>query len=344
MTFSLTRLLGPLGVVLASMMLNAAPHAQEAFPSRPVRMVVPYPPGGIGDFVARLIAPKWSEALKQQIASSGLSGSELVRTTWAAAATFRGTDMRGGVNGARIRFAPQLNFAANDKAEIQKVLDKLVAIQGSFNKSAKGGKKVSLADLIVLAGNVGVEQAAKKAGVDVTVPFRAGRTDAAAEQNDAVAQAVLEPTADGFRNFYGKDNLRAPAEALIERANLLTLTVPEMTALVGGLRALDANSKGSQVGVLTARKGALTNDFFTNLLDMGTVWSKSKTEGLYEGKDRTSGKLKWTASPVDLIFGSNAELRATAEVYAQVDGQTRLVTDFVKAWTKVTELDRFDLR
>jgi catalase-peroxidase len=284
------------------------------------------------------------KVLKAQIAASGLSTGELVRTTWSAAASFRGTDMRGGANGARLRLSPQNAWAANSPDELKTVLPKLEAIQAAFNKGAKAKKKISMADLIVLAGNVGVEQAAKKAGVDVVVPFTPGRTDATQEQTDVNSFGFLEPAADGFRNYFDARAARSPAEALVDRAQLLTLTVPEMTALVGGLRVLDANTNGSQVGVFTARKGTLSNDFFVNLLDMQTAWQKSKTEGLYEGVDRKTGAVRWQASPVDLLFGSHAELRAIAEIYAQADGQKRFVQDFVKAWTKVTMLDRFDVK
>jgi len=283
--------------------------------------------------------------LKSTILASGLTVPELVRTAWASAATFRGTDMRGGANGARIRLAPQKDWAVNDPAELAKVLARLEGIQGDFHRAQAGGKRVSLADLIVLSGGVAIEQAAKAAGLDVLVPFAPGRTDASQEQTDAASFAVLEPTADGFRNHFGKGLDRSPAEMLVERASLLTLTVPEMTVLVGGMRALNANAGRSAHGVLTARPGTLSNDFFLSLLDMSTQWRKSATEeGIYEGLDRGTGKLKWTATPVDLVFGSNAELRAVAEVYAASDGQERFVRDFVKAWTKVMTLDRFDLR
>jgi catalase-peroxidase len=283
-------------------------------------------------------------ALKTKILASGLSTPELVRTAWAAAASFRGTDMRGGANGARIRLAPQKDWEANNPAELAKVLPKLEAIQQEFNRS-QSGKKVSLADLIVLGGSAAVEQAAKKAGHNVTVPFSPGRVDATSDQTDAESFAVLEPAADGFRNYYSKKASMSPAEMLVDRSALLTLTVPEMTVLVGGMRALNANVGGSAHGVFTANPGALTNDFFVNLLDMSTSWKKSAAdESLYEGVDRATGKAKWTATPVDLVFGSNSELRAIAEVYASADGKEKFVQDFVKAWTKVMNLDRFDLR
>lgn len=283
-------------------------------------------------------------ALKGKILASGLTVPELVRTAWASAATFRGTDKRGGANGARIRLAPEKNWAVNDPEELSKVLKVLEGIQSDFNKR-KDGKKVSLADLIVLGGSAAVEAASKKAGYDVKVPFEPGRTDASQEQTDVSSVAVLEPTADGFRNYYGKSNERSPLDLLVERANFLTLTVPEMTVLVGGMRALDANEGGSKLGVLSSRPGVLTNDFFVNLLDMSTKWSKaSADDGVYEGQDRKSGKLKWKASAVDLVFGSSSELRAVSEVYAADDGQAKFVHDFVKAWTKVMNLDRYDLK
>jgi catalase-peroxidase len=283
-------------------------------------------------------------ALKSKILNSGLTGPELVRTAWASAATFRGTDERGGANGARIRLAPEKDWEANNPKELAQVLQRLETIQKDFNRSASGGRKVSLADLIVLGGNAAVEQAAKKAGYDVQVPFTPGRTDASQEQTDPVSFAVLEPTADGFRNYFGKGATRSPAELLVDRASNLTLTVPEMTVLVGGLRVLNANADQTQYGIFTDRPGTLTNDFFVNLLDMSYQWQKSATaEGVYEGHDRKTGTLKWTATPVDLVFGSNSELRAVSEVYASSDGQEKFVHDFVKAWTKVMNLDRFDI-
>ena len=291
-----------------------------------------------------LIDEQDAAALKTKILASGLTVPQLVRAAWASAATFRGTDMRGGANGARVRLAPQKDWAANSPPELATVLQKLEGIQEDFNKAQSGGKKVSLADLIVLAGNAAVEQAAKQADFDVQVPFRPGRTDASQEQTDVKSFAVLEPAADGFRNYYGSSQRRSPAELLVDRANLLTLTVPEMTVLVGGMRALNANVDQAPQGVFTDKPGTLTNDFFVNLLDMSTKWTKSaKTEGLYEGRDRTTDKVKWTATPVDLIFGSNSELRAIAEVYGASDGKERFVREFVKAWTKVTNLDRFDV-
>ena len=282
--------------------------------------------------------------LKSKILASGLTGPELVRTAWASASTFRGTDMRGGANGARIRLAPEKDWAVNNPQELAKVLKRLEGIQADFNRMHSGGEQVSLADLIVLGGGAAIETAAKKAGYDVQVPFSPGRTDALQTQTDVVSFAVLEPTADGFRNYFGSGLKRSPAELLVDKANQLTLTVPEMTVLVGGMRALNANAVGDQHGILTNKPGTLNNDFFVNLLDMSTQWTKSATEGLYEGHDRASGKLKWTATPVDLIFGSDSELRAVAEVYASDDAKEKFVQDFVNAWTKVMLLDRFDLQ
>ena len=282
------------------------------------------------------------DALKKKIADSGLSVAELASTAWASASTFRGGDKRGGANGARIRLAPQKDWTVNQPEQLGKVLKALERIQMEFNLDAPGGRKVSLADLIVLAGGVGVEQAARAAGVEVVVPFSPGRTDARQDQTDVESFAVLEPFADGFRNYL-KDDSAVPAEhLLVDRAQLLTLTAPEMTALVGGLRVLGANHGGSKQGELTDRPGVLGNDFFRNLLDMGTVW-KATSRNTYEGTDRRTGQLKWTASRVDLVFGSNAVLRALAEVYASDDGQEKLVRDFAAAWHKVMELDRFDL-
>lgn len=290
----------------------------------------------------KLIDTKDVAKLKSTILDSDLTISELVRTAWASAATFRGTDMRGGANGARIRLAPQKNWEVNDPAELAKVLTRLETIQNDFNRTLKGGKKVSLADVIVLGGSAAVEEAAKKAGFKVQVSFKPGRMDAAQEQTDVKSIAVLEPKADGFRNYFSKDNAHSPAEMLVERANFLTLSVPEMTALVGGMRALDANAGHTQHGVFTNRPGVLSNDFFVNLLDMSTKWTKSSSEGIYEGRDRANDQVKWTATPVDLIFGSNSELRAVAELYASDDAKEKFVQDFVNAWGKVMHLDRFD--
>jgi len=283
-------------------------------------------------------------ALKKKILGSGLTIPQLVSTAWASASTYRDSDKRGGANGARIRLAPQKGWEANDPGQLADVLGTLERIQADFNRSQSGGKKVSLADLIVLGGCAAVEAAAEKAGVDVEVPFSPGRTDASQDQTDVESFAVLEPTADGFRNWVGGSSRLRPAEALIDRANQLSLTAPEMTVLVGGMRALNANHAGSQLGVFTRRPGALTNDFFVNLLDMGTEWKKSsKGEHVYEGRSRETGELAWTATSVDLVFGSNSELRALAEVYASDDAKRKFVEDFVAAWAKVMNLDRFDL-
>ncbi|MDQ0474734.1 catalase/peroxidase HPI [Labrys wisconsinensis] len=283
-------------------------------------------------------------ALKAKVLASGLTVSELVGTAWASASTFRGGDKRGGANGARVRLAPQKDWEVNRPDQLQKVLDVLDGIRTEFDKDASGGKKVSLADLIVLAGNAGVEQAAKAAGHAVAVAFKPGRTDASQAQTDVDSFEWLEPVADGFRN-YQKAGHPVPAEvSLIDRAQLLTLTAPELTVLVGGLRAINVNADGSSHGVLTDRPGALTNDFFVNLLDMGTQWKAvSEAKDLFEGTDRKTGKVKWLGSRVDLVFGSNAVLRALAEVYASTDAKQKFVDDFVAAWTKVTNLDRFDL-
>lgn len=277
--------------------------------------------------------------LKKKILDSGLTTSELVRTAWASAASFRGTDLRGGANGARVRLAPQKDWPANTPEELSKVLSKLENIQNEFQKT---GKKVSLADLIVLGGTAALEKASKDAGFNEQVPFTPGRMDASVEQTDVASFDVLEPKADGFRNYYGENNALSPTEALVDRAYMLNLTVPEMTVLVGGLRVLDANTAGVKHGVFTATPGQLNNNFFVNLLDMSTEWKKSKTEGLYDGVDRKTKEVKWTATPVDLIFGSHSELRAIAEVYAAEDGKQKFVRDFIAAWNKVMMLDRFD--
>ena len=314
-----------------------------------------------------LVDAKDVAALKAKVLASGLSVSELVSTAWASASTFRGSDKRGGANGARIRLAPQKDWEANQPAQLAKALKRLEAIQSEFNSSASGGKKVSLADLIVLAGCAGVEQAAKNAGHVVTVPFTPGRMDASVEQTDAEALAVLEPIADGFRNYL-KGKYTIPAEALlVDKAQLLTLTAPEMTVLIGGMRVLKTNFGGAQHGVFTKRPEALTNDFFVNLLDMGTEWKpvsdtvpalvtshpglppdagtkSGATAEVFEGRDRKTGELKWTGTRVDLVFGSNSQLRALAEVYGSSDAQEKFAHDFVAAWTKVMNLDRFDLR
>jgi len=291
-----------------------------------------------------LIDAKDIASLKGKIIASGLSISQLVSTAWASASTFRGSDKRGGANGARIRLAPQKDWKVNQPAQLRSVLQILEGIQKEFNNSQSGGKKVSLADMIVLGGCAGIEQAAKNAGHDVTVPFTPGRTDASQEQTDAASFAVLEPVADGFRNYL-KTKYAVPAEELlIDRAQLLTLTAPEMTVLVGGMRVLNTNFGGSRHGVFTKRPETLTNDFFVNLLDMSTVWkATSEDQDVFEGRDRASGELKWTGTRIDLIFGSNSQLRAIAEVYACADGQQKFVHEFVAAWSKVMDLDRFDL-
>ena len=285
------------------------------------------------------------QRLKQAILDSDLTVPELVRTAWASAASYRGTDMRGGANGARLRLEPQKSWAVDNPDELSKVLSTLEEVRAEFNDGLRGGKQVSLADTIVIGGAAAVEKAARDAGYEVEVPVAPGRVDATAEQTDAESFEPLEPKADGFRNFYGEGKmLRSPAEELVERADLLTLTVPEMTVLVGGMRVLDANTGGAAHGVFTDKPGTLSNDFFVNLLSMSTAWSKSgDAEGVYVGRDRASGDMKWTATPVDLIFGSNSELRAVAEVYAANDGKEKFVRDFVDAWVKVMRLDRFDL-
>jgi catalase-peroxidase len=293
----------------------------------------------------QLIDEKDIADLKGKVLASGLSVAQLVSTAWASASTFRGSDMRGGANGARIRLAPQKDWEVNQPAQLAKVLKTLEGMQSEFNKAQSGGKKVSLADLIVLAGCAGVEKAAKNAGQDVTVPFTPGRMDASPEQTDVEAFAVLEPIADGFRNYQKAKYSVSSEELLVDRAQLLTLTPPEMTVLVGGMRVLNTNFGQTKHGVFTGRPEALTNDFFVNLLDMGTTWKASSADkDLFEGSDRKTGKAKWTGTRVDLIFGSNSELRALAEVYAAADAQQKFVQDFVAAWNKLMNLDRFDLR
>ena len=281
-------------------------------------------------------------ALKAKILDSGLSVSQLVAAAWASASTFRDSDMRGGANGARVRLAPQKDWEANDPSSLAEVLAALEGVQAGFN-SSQSGKRVSLADLIVLGGCAAVEEAARRAGVEVAVPFSPGRSDASIEQTDVESFAVLEPTADGFRNYWRAGDKRRPETVLVDKASLLSLTAPEMTVLVGGMRALGTNSGGSSLGVLTDRAGTLTNDFFVNLLDMGTEWRVSETEHVYEGRDRDTGELSWTATAVDLVFGSNSQLRAIAEVYGSDDASEQFVADFVAAWNKVMDLDRFDL-
>ncbi len=291
-----------------------------------------------------LVGAKEIAALKKKILESGLTVSQLVSTAWASAATYRDTDRRGGANGARIRLAPQKDWKVNQPAQLATVLAALEKIQQEFNGAQTGGVKISLADLIVLGGAAAIEKAAKDAGVDVQVPFVPGRTDASAEMTDAASFDVLEPKADGFRNYVCKDQRRSPPELLVDRASLLTLTAPEMTVLVGGLRVLQANTQGVKHGVFTDRPGALTNDFFVNLLDMGVEWQKSASdERVFEAKDRKTGAVKWTATAVDLAFGANEQLRAIVEVYAADDAKQKLVKDFVAAWHKVMMLDRFEL-
>jgi catalase-peroxidase len=291
-----------------------------------------------------LIDEKDVAALKGKLLASGLSISRLAFTAWSAAASFRGTDKRGGANGARIRLAPQRDWEVNEPAELATALEVLGGIQRDFNGNQSGEKRVSLADLIVLGGCAAVEGAARSAGFDVTVPFAAGRTDASQDQTDVESFAVLEPAFDGFRNYLRAGEKLSPETLLVERANLLTLTAEEMTVLAGGMRALDANAGGSRHGVFTDRPETLTNDFFVNLLDMGTEWRASASEeGVYEGRDRATGRLRWTATAVDLVFGSNSQLRALAEVYGSDDSLETFVGDFVAAWVKVMNLDRFDL-
>jgi catalase-peroxidase len=283
-------------------------------------------------------------ALKQKVLASGLTTQQLVATAWASASTFRGSDKRGGANGARIRLAPQKDWEANQPAQLAKVLGVLEGIKKDFDASAGGGKKVSLADLIVIAGNAAVEAAAKKGGRDVTVPFSPGRTDATDAQTDAESFEPLEPRVDGFRNYVARGFEGSEAESLVDRANLLTLSAPEMTVLVGGLRALDANYGGTRHGVFTDRPGTLSNDFFIHLLDMRTKWTRSDANrDILEGRDRASGELRWTGTVSDMVFGSNSVLRSLCEVYASNDAGDKFVKDFVAAWTKVMNLDRFDL-
>jgi catalase-peroxidase len=288
----------------------------------------------------KLIDEQDIAALKKKILDSGLSVSQLVSTAWASASTFRGSDKRGGANGARIRLEPQKNWDVNSPSQLATVLEKLEGIQKDFNS---GGKRVSLADLIVLGGCAAVEKAAKDGGLDVKVPFTPGRMDASQDQTDVDSFAPLEPSADGFRNYLTGEQLMAPEEALVDRAQLLTLTAPEMTVLVGGLRVLGANAGGSKHGVFTKQPGVLTNDFFVNLLDMRTRWQPNGTDGVYHGHDRETDNPSWSGTRVDLIFGSHSELRALAEVYACADSKEKFANDFVAAWNKVMNLDRFDV-
>jgi len=321
---------------------DMGPRARYLGPEVPAEELIWQDPVPVVDH--KLIGAKDIADLKAKILASGLSISQLVATAWASAATFRGSDKRGGANGARIRLAPQRGWEVNEPAQLAKALTTLGSIQRAFNARQPGGKRVSLADLIVLSGCAGVEQAAKEAGHDVTVPFTPGRTDASQEQTDVESVGYLEPVADGFRNYL-KTKFTVPAEELlVDKAQLLTLTAPEMTVLVGGIRVLNANFAQSQRGVFTKRPESLTNDFFVNLLDMRTEWNATSDENVFEGHDRKTGELKWTATRVDLVFGSNSELRALAEVYGSADGQAKFVTDFVAAWNKVMNADRFDLR
>lgn len=323
---------------------DMGPRSRYFGPEVPAEVLVWQDPVPAADYPQ--VEAKDIETLKAKIAASGLSIPELVSTAWASASSFRGSDKRGGANGARVRLAPQKDWAANNPAQLAKVLKVLEGIQAEFNGAQADGKKVSLADLIVLAGNVGVEQAAEKGGHKVTVPFTVGRTDATQEQTDVVSFSYLEPAADGFRNYL-RTKFSAPTEVLfLDKAELLTLTAPEMTVLVGGMRALNANYDNSRHGVFTATPEVLTNDFFVNLLCMSTVWKPiaDAQEELFEGRDRSTGELKWTATRADLIFGSNSELRAVAEVYGSVDAKEKFVNDFVAAWAKVMDLDRFDLK
>ncbi|MFO7692321.1 MAG: catalase/peroxidase HPI [Vicinamibacterales bacterium] len=320
---------------------DMGPRARYLGPEVPAEELVWQDPVPAVDH--ELVGEQDIAALKGKILASGLSVSQLVTTAWASATTFRGSDMRGGANGARIRLAPQKDWEVNQPAELAKVLQKLEEVRRAFNDAQAGKKRISLADLIVVAGCAAVEEAAKKAGHKVQVPFLPGRTDASQEQTDVESFAVLEPFADGFRNYL-RAGLKTPAEELLlDRAQLMTLTAPEMTVLVGGMRALNANVPPSAHGVLTSAPGTLTNDFFVNLLDMNTEWRPAPAEGIYEGRDRASGKVKWTGTRVDLVFGSNSELRALAEVYACDDNREKFVKDFVAAWNKVMNLDRFDL-
>ena len=292
----------------------------------------------------RVIGDRDIAKLKRAILDTGLSTQALVRAAWSSASSFRVTDMRGGANGARVRLEPQNGWAANTPDELSTVIAALEQVRADFNDNARRGKQVSMADLIVLAGATAIEQAAKDAGYSVTVPFTPGRADATQDQTDVASFAVLEPNADGFRNYYTDASWSSPVKMMIDKANLLGLTVPEMTVLAGGLRALDANTDGAKHGVFTDRPGTLSTDYFVNLLDMSTVWSPANSEGIYEGRDRSTGELKWTATPVDLMFGSSSELRAVAEVYAANDGGEKFVRDFVAAWVKVMTSDRFGLK
>jgi len=319
------------------------PRSRYLGPEVPAEELIWQDPIPAADY--KLIDEKDIADLKGKIFSSGLSISDLVSTAWASASTFRGSDKRGGANGARIRLAPQKDWEVNEPAQLGKVLQTLEGIRKEFNSVQSGGKMVSLADIIVLGGCAGVEQAAKNAGYDITVPFAPGRTDALQEQTDVESFGVLEPVADGFRNYLKTRYAVSAEELLVDRAQLLTLTAPEMTVLVGGMRVLNANFRQSQHGVFTNRQETLTNDFFVNLLDMNTTWkTTSEDEDVFEGRDRATDKLKWTGTRVDLIFGSNSQLRALAEVYGCEDALEKFTHDFVAAWNKIMNLDRFDLR
>lgn len=315
------------------------PRSRYTGPEVPSEVLIWQDP--IADTTKSTIDDKDIAELKTKILAAGLSISELVSTAWASASTFRGSDKRGGANGARIRLAPQKYWVANNPAQLTKVLDTLESIQKAFNA---GSKHVSMADLIVLGGVAAIEKAAKNAGHDIKVPFTAGRADASEAETDVASFAVLEPIADGFRNYVKARTLVSPEEMLIDKAQLLTLTAPELTVLVGGMRVLNTNYDGSKHGVFTDKPETLSNDFFTNLIDFSTTWKESATKGIFEGVDRASGKLKFTGTRVDLIFGSNSELRALAEVYACDDAKEKFVHDFVAAWNKVMNLDRFDLK
>ncbi|MDY7098386.1 MAG: catalase/peroxidase HPI [Pseudomonadota bacterium] len=322
---------------------DMGPNNRYVGPESPKEALIWQDPVPSADYAA--INDSDVAALKASVLATGLSNSELVRAAWASASTFRDTDYRGGANGARIRLAPQNGWEANSPAELSKVLSALETVKSDFNAKANGGRKVSMADLIVLAGNAAIERAAEQAGHSVTVPFTPGRTDATAEMTDAEGMELLRPAADGFRNYHSDRARLSPAKMLVDKADTLSLTVPEMTALVGGLRALDANVSGVKHGVFTDQPGALTNDFFVNLLDMSTQWAPVEgEEGVFEGRDRASGDVKWTATEVDLVFGSNSELRAVAETYAFDGAEKTFAKDFVAAWTKVMELDRFDVK
>jgi len=318
------------------------PRARYLGPEVPEEELIWQDP--IPEVTHELIKNQDIASLKAKILDSGLSVSELVSTAWASASTYRGSDKRGGANGARVRLAPQKDWEVNNPAQLSKVLQKLDSIQADFNNAQSGNKKVSLADLIVLGGCAGVEQAAKNAGHEITVPFTPGRADASQEQTDEEAFSYLEPEADAFRNYQKTKFSVSAEELMIDRAQLLTLTASEMTVLLGGLRVLGANADQSNHGVFTKRKEALTNDYFVNLLDLGTTWeATSEDEELFEGHDRKNGDLKWAGTRVDLIFGSNSELRALAEVYGSSDSEEKFLDDFVSAWDKVMNLDRFDL-